>query len=81
MVLNETFIPVFTPYGFNMSCFQMIIFDRWGSVLYGTTDINKGWNGAVKGLDCPEGVYVYLLRYCDADSTEHNKLGHFTLIR
>ncbi len=79
--LNDVFTPVFTPYGFNMSCYQMMIFDRWGTMIYYTKDINKGWNGKVKGVDVKEDVYVYVVRYCDADNTEHSKIGHVTLLR
>ena len=41
----------------------MIIFNRWGQMLFETTDINAGWNGKVNGVLSPQGTYFYLVRF------------------
>ena len=41
------------------------IYDRYGSVLFSTTDINKGWDGTFKGSRQPAGAYVYIIRGTD----------------
>ena len=38
------------------------IYDRFGSVLFSTTDINKGWDGTFKGSRQPAGAYVYIIK-------------------
>jgi gliding motility-associated-like protein len=35
------------------------VYDRWGVLLFETTDINEGWDGSYKGAPQPLGVYVY----------------------
>jgi gliding motility-associated-like protein len=82
--LNDTFIPVFSPYGLDPKTFEMEIFDRWGRSLYHTKDATKGWNGTVdnKGADAlKQEVYVYKIKYKDLEGKIYNELGHVTLLR
>ena len=37
------------------------IYDRWGELVYQNNDINKGWDGKNKGIDCPIGYYYLIL--------------------
>ncbi|MBK7691588.1 MAG: gliding motility-associated C-terminal domain-containing protein [Bacteroidetes bacterium] len=37
------------------------VYNRWGELVFSTSDINKGWNGQYKGKPQPLGVYVYVL--------------------
>ena len=41
----------------------MKIFNRWGALVYSTTNPQEGWNGRFNNKDIPEGVYVYLLEF------------------
>jgi gliding motility-associated-like protein len=61
----------------------MYIFDRWGMELYHTNDINKGWNGIVKGgsVICQEDSYVYTITATDWSNEKHSYVGEFTLIK
>ena len=43
--------------------FHMSIFNRWGQMIYETSDINKGWDGTYKGSQCILGAYVYRIVY------------------
>ncbi len=82
--LNDTFGPVFSPYGLDAKTFDMEIFDRWGASLYHTKDVSKGWDGTVqnKGSEkLKQEVYVYKIKYKDLDGVIYNKLGHVSLLR
>jgi gliding motility-associated-like protein len=82
--VNDVFGPVFTPYGLDAKTFEMEIFDRWGSSLYRTKDVTKGWNGTIqnKGAEpLKEEVYVYKMKYKDLNGVIYNKLGYVTLMR
>jgi len=73
-VFNELFIPnAFTPNkdgknelfkvpdGISMlNTFS--IYNRWGIEIFHTADIHKGWDGTFQGVDCPVGVYIYIIR-------------------
>jgi gliding motility-associated-like protein len=82
--LNDEFKPVFTPYGLDAKTFEMEIFDRWGTSLYSTKDVNKGWDGSVQNKGdnvLKQEVYVYKIKYKDLEGTIYNKLGYVTLAR
>ena len=79
--LNDYFKPVFTEYGFKSNCYRMEIYDRWGQMLFDTNEMNKGWDGKVKGEIIKEGVYVYKMRYCTLDGLSYSKIGSVLLLR
>ena len=43
--------------------YNLKIFDRWGGILFETTDRNEGWNGTTQGQALQNGVYVWVLTY------------------
>jgi gliding motility-associated-like protein len=57
------------------------IYDRWGIVVFETTDIDKGWDGTYKGTPQPFGVYVYEVSAVTTIGTPINRVGNVTLIR
>ncbi len=62
--------------------FKMIIYNRWGELLFESTDKNKGWDGTFKGKFVPYGVYVYLVTGIIKDTNEQIKRnGTVTLLR
>ncbi|PJB56602.1 MAG: hypothetical protein CO098_13580, partial [Bacteroidetes bacterium CG_4_9_14_3_um_filter_41_19] len=59
--LNDSFGPILR-YDY-VNRYHMSIYNRWGQVIYETTDINKGWDGTYKGSPCMLGAYVYRIVY------------------
>lgn len=57
------------------------IFNRWGQVVFETTDINQGWDGTFKGVPQPMGVYVYTVEALTNTYERFVKQGNVTLIR
>lgn len=41
---------------------ELKIFDRWGSLLFESFDLNNKWDGTRKGKEVNPGVYVYTLK-------------------
>jgi len=74
---------VFIPKGTFFASFDMYIFDRWGMRLYHTSDINKGWNGAVNNgsTPCQQDTYIYVINATDFKGLTHSYTGKITLIR
>jgi len=66
----------------NVRDFRMDIFDRWGELIYTGDAASKSWDGTYKDLPCPDGVYVWKIRYRSYTSMEFQELvGHVTLLR
>ncbi len=47
----------------NLSFFSILIYNRWGELLFETEDPNNGWDGKVNGNICPIGTYFYLIKF------------------
>lgn len=93
-----TYIPnTFTPDGDNVNDdwwpsanipvrtdYELLVFDRWGQVVFSTTDPYKAWSGSHQnsGEILKSDVYIYRLRY-GVGSSEARKeiIGHVTLMR
>jgi gliding motility-associated-like protein len=76
--VNETF----SGKGTYVKEFEMLIFDRWGNMVYKSNDFNKPWNGAKNGKgDIVEDVYVYTITIVDYNKKKHYYKGIVTLVR
>jgi gliding motility-associated-like protein len=73
----------FQPKGTDIRDFHMIIFDRWGTVVFETSDPANGWPGTINNEYAEPGVYTFMASYKDPDSTgEFKKItGNLTLVR
>lgn len=72
-------------HGINPKKFVLTIFDRWGQVLFETTDLTKGWDGKLKksssGKDIVKsGVYTWFVIYFDLSGVVHQQSGPVTVI-
>ncbi|MBL7813055.1 MAG: PKD domain-containing protein [Bacteroidetes bacterium] len=77
--LNEYFGPVGT---FGLSSYRMEIFDRWGGMIFKTTDPNNGWDGTDKNKkELPEGVYAWSISFRYIDGKIFVYKGTVTLMR
>ncbi len=55
---------IFKPYTANvLEDYQLFIYDRFGSLVFSTNNIEEGWDGTYKGHDCRQGTYVYVATY------------------
>ena len=67
--------------GLNLLELELKIFDRWGELVFETTDQSIGWDGTFKGKEVDPDVYVYHLRVICFDEQENLIKGNITLIR
>jgi gliding motility-associated-like protein len=79
--LNDIFLPVFSNYGISNKYYSLQIYDRWGSLIFHTHDMQKGWDGTFKGEPCNSSVYVYSVNFKDLDGRIYQKMGHVSLIK
>jgi len=62
---------------------KMEIFNRWGQLVFTTTDQQDYWDGTYNGMASPEGVYIYKVTYVPCGVIQDKKLitGHVSLLR
>ncbi len=75
--LNDVFILK----GFGIDEFELLIFDRWGQLIYESKDINEGWDGTVNDRNVQIDVYVYKVIYKGIGTSTKYEIGHISLIR
>lgn len=68
--------------GIDINEYELSIFDRWGEMIWKTTDVYSEWDGKYKGKDLPPGTYIWTAVVRDATNYEKKSFnGYITLIR
>jgi gliding motility-associated-like protein len=57
------------------------VYNRYGQLLYTTSQIGQGWDGTFKGVAQPPGAYVYVAQAVDYLGRQLSNKGTFVLIR
>jgi len=77
---NELFLPVIS--GFDLTLFEMKIFDRWGIEVYSSTEPEKGWDGTFNGGPAENGAYAWTMDIrSSTDVTIQRRTGSVMLLR
>lgn len=73
---------VFKPIVFGVEKYHFMIFDRWGELIFTTTDTTAGWDGKFKNRLCKDEVYVWKCEFKNTVSKQfESHLGHVTLVK
>jgi gliding motility-associated-like protein len=80
--LNDIFIPV----GKNIGAMHLIVFDRWGEILFESDNPDMGWDGTYRGSYVKNDIYVWKLtyRFTDKDGAlglPQERMGHIEVLR
>jgi len=76
---NEIFIPVLDK--IVPDDFKITISDRWGRIVYSSTNIFEGWDGRDTKGNIAEGSYIWIAEFKDKYGHEHISDGIVQLIR
>ena len=78
---NETFLPVLTS-GYDPYSYHLIIFNRWGEVLFESYDKNVGWDGTYGGKTVKDGTYIWKINVSDKANAQRREIkGHVNVLR
>ncbi len=72
---------IFIPKGKFFTEFEMTVFNRWGEIVFHSTDIDSGWDGLYKGDVAKQDSYAYLIKAKDNRGREKVYKGTVTLLR
>lgn len=80
--MNDVFIPV----GKSIATMTMLIFDRWGTLLYESNDPSMGWDGRYRNEVVKNDMYMWRLNYRFYEdetgrlSHEQELMGHIQVL-
>jgi hypothetical protein len=57
------------------------VYNRWGQLLFSTSEIGKGWNGTFQGAQQSSGTYVWYAEGRTFDDRRLAKKGYVVLVR
>lgn len=66
---------------YNIAQWTVLIYDRWGNLVYRTNDLNFNWDGTLQGSPAPEAVYTYTVTGSALDQTPVFRSGTVLLMR
>lgn len=75
---NDKFFPVIS--FATIESYRMVIFSRWGDLVFQTTDIKEGWDGTFEGSYVKEGVYDYYLTVKDGKGRNTERFGYVIML-
>ena len=57
------------------------VYNRWGQLLYQTSNPDEGWDGIYRGVKQPMETYVWMAEGIDIDNNTIRRTGNFLLLR
>lgn len=77
--VNEVFLPIVE--GLTDEGYKLMIFNRWGELMFSTTSQTEGWNGRYKGQKVEEDAYVWrIVGVTKQTGEDYENFGHITVL-
>lgn len=57
------------------------VFNKWGEVIFTTTDVYNYWDGTRRGEPLPVGVYYWMIDAIDKEGAKYRKGGAVTVLK
>lgn len=61
--------------------YSLTVYNRWGEVVFTTTNVLSGWNGKVKDAEQDAGIYIWVATYSNKAGLLKKRKGTVMLIR
>ena len=89
LIIPSSFTPnfdgindLFTVVAENLTGFEMLIYNRWGELVFQTNALLPGWKGfSDNGYSYPDGIYLYRVDALGQDGQVYHRRGSVTLFR
>lgn len=65
----------------NIAGFHILIFDRWGEVIFESNDVDFAWDATYRGMVVQDGIYVYKIAALGNDQVHYDLTGHITVVK
>jgi gliding motility-associated-like protein len=85
---NDKLNDIFEAYGVGIVEFNIVIFNRWGELIFESSKIEEhidgqhmgGWDGTFKSIPCQEDIYAYTIKYKGIKTSKKVIYGKILLI-
>ena len=77
--INDEFLPIV--YGIQENTYELLIYDRWGKLMFSTNNYKQGWDGTHNGQIVTQDVYSYIVSYSTISGEEKQHIGKVTLAK
>jgi len=74
-------ISIYNAVGGPLKNFHCRVFNRWGTLVFESDDLNKGWDGKFKNGYAPMDVYIYMLDAEGIDGRAVHLKGNLTIVK
>jgi gliding motility-associated-like protein len=80
---NDGLNDAFDIIGRQIASFELVIYNRWGDIVYSTTSFDESWTGNINGGDyfAPDGMYQWVMRVQGYDVDAEELRGVVSLLR
>jgi gliding motility-associated-like protein len=72
---------LFAVRGINITTFECSVFNRWGKLVFSSSDVNNSWDGKINGSPAAEGTYFYMIKASGSVGEEIKNQGYVSLFR
>lgn len=76
--LNDIFKPSLD---FSIKQYRMFIYNRWGTLVFSSNNMRKGWDGTINRVEQPAGAYIWQVTYLNKVNKKIEQSGTLLLIR
>lgn len=73
--------PTWRGFAYGAVTYELMVFNRWGELIFSTTDQTVEWDGTYNGVRVPDDVYVWKCLITDSEMVEHSFYGHVTVLK
>ncbi len=71
---------IFRPVAEGIEDYKLEIYNRWGELIFTSDDVNKGWNGFIKGSPVKQDVYVWRVTATFSNGRPYVDAGDVTVL-
>lgn len=78
---NDGINDAFKPTTNGITDYKMEVYNRWGQLVFQTSNLSEGWNGKFHKTAQPGGAYIFIVKYKNGKGKVYTRKGSFLLIR
>ena len=75
--LNDSFGAL----GHGVKDYHLVIYNRWGQLVFESSNINNQWDGTFQGVKSPAGIYIYNIQAEGYYQGDFHKEGTISIVK